>query len=68
MANYNLSQRENRNNVVKQIPVTTTMTEDNKVIVAGIHAKDIVATSGQNKLQAGSVAIINNTYDFKNNP
>lgn len=54
--------------VVKQVPVTTTMTEDNKVIVAGIHAKDIVATSGQNKLQAGSVAIINNTYDFKNNP
>lgn len=53
---------------VKQVPVTTTMTEENKVIVKGIDAQDIVATSGQNKLQAGTVAIINNTYDFKNNP
>ena len=54
--------------IAKQVPITTTMTEDNKVIVTGINAGDMIATSGQNKLQTGAVAIINNHYDFKNNP
>ncbi|WP_116964157.1 efflux RND transporter periplasmic adaptor subunit [Fastidiosibacter lacustris] len=52
----------------KQIPVKTTMTNNNEVIVEGIKANEIVATSGQNKLQNGSSAIINNDYNFKNNP
>ena len=52
----------------KQVPVKTTMTNDNKVIVEGIKAGDMVATSGQNKLQNGVSVVINNDFDFKNNP
>lgn len=52
----------------KQVPVKTTMTNDNKVIVKGIKAGDMVATSGQNKLQNGVSIVINNDVDFKNNP
>ncbi|WP_192484469.1 MULTISPECIES: efflux RND transporter periplasmic adaptor subunit [Cysteiniphilum] len=52
----------------KQVPVKTTMTNDNKVIVRGIKAGEMVATSGQNKLQNGVSVVINNDVDFKNNP
>lgn len=52
----------------KLTPVTTTMTEDNQVIVQGIKAGQIVATSGQNKLQNSSEVVINNQFNFKNNP
>ena len=51
-----------------QTPVKTTATNDNKVIVTGIKANDMIATSGQNKLQNGSKVIINNDFNFKNNP
>ncbi|WP_100551279.1 efflux RND transporter periplasmic adaptor subunit [Caedibacter taeniospiralis] len=52
----------------KQMPVKTTMTNDNKVIVEGIKANDIVVTSGQNKLHNGGSVTINNDFNFKNNP
>ena len=52
----------------KQVPVKTTITNDNKVIVEGIKAGDMVATSGQNKLQNGVSVVINNDVGFKNNP
>ena len=52
----------------KQTPVKTTATDDNKVIVEGVKANAMVATSGQNKLQNDSKVIINNEFNFKNNP
>lgn len=53
---------------VKQILVTSQMTRDNAVVVKGIKADELVATSGQNKLENGSNVIVNNDYNFKNNP
>ena len=53
--------------IARQISVTTSMTKNNSVIVNGIEAGNIIATSGQNKLQNNSVVIINNEYNFKKN-
>ncbi|WP_119344565.1 efflux RND transporter periplasmic adaptor subunit [Facilibium subflavum] len=51
--------------IAQQVPVKTSITNDNKVIVDGIKANDIIATSGQNKLQNGSSVVINNEFNFK---
>ncbi len=54
---------------VKLQPVQTTATDDNQVIVhKGIKAGQLVATSGQNKLQNDDPAVVNNEFNFKNNP
>ena len=50
------------------VTVTTSSTRDNMVIVEGLKAGQIIATSGQNKLQKGASVTVNNKYNFDNKP
>lgn len=50
------------------VSVKTSATRDNLVIVEGLKPGEIIATSGQNKLQKGTPVVSNNTYNFSNKP
>ncbi|API86004.1 efflux RND transporter periplasmic adaptor subunit [Francisella uliginis] len=51
----------------KQVEVKVLHTRKNLAVVTGIKAGDIIATSGQNKLQDGDYTIINNSVKLNNN-
>jgi membrane fusion protein (multidrug efflux system) len=51
----------------KQVEVKVLYTHNNLAVVSGLRVGDIIATSGQNKLQDGDYTIINNNIKLNNN-